>query len=176
MQVGETVLIHGCGGVGLFGIQLAKAAGAYVIVSSSPATVELAKQLGAAKVINYKTDNFVDAVKKETNGAGVDIVCDFVGGDLIANSIPIMKPLGRMVSIVNVTGNLGAAYRSNLTLHFLFMLRARYKLNALRGLIERGLVKPVIDSVMPLKDVALAHQKLEKGGIKGKIVLQVVPD
>ncbi len=91
-------------------------------------------------------------------------------------SIDAVKHSGRIVSIVSSNINLDAAKNKNVTVNYLFMKRERSKLDALRALIEKGRVKPVIDSVMPLKDVALAQQRLEKGGVRGKIVLKVVED
>ena len=174
LKVGERVLIHGgTGGVGSLAIQIAKASGAYVYTTCSK-NQELARGLGADRIIDYKAQNFVDVVNKETNGAGVDVVFDTVGEALLSQSIQVTRPHGRMVGIVeSLKGDFSGALFKNLTLHCLFLERARYKLDALRVLVERGLVKPVVDSVLPLEKVAEAHQKLEQGGVGGKIVLNV---
>ena len=108
-----------------------------------------------------------------TEGAGVDLVFDTVGGDVLPRSIAVTKPFGRMAEIVDVEGDLSPAGAKNITVHFVMLQRLGYRLNALRGLIERGLVKPVIDTVMPLREVAKAHERIEAGGVKGKIVLRV---
>ncbi len=172
LQVGESVLIHGSGGVGSLAVQIAKAAGARVLVTCSSRMVDLVKELGADCAIDYKSQDFVEVVQ-QTQEMGVDVVFDTVGGSTLAQSIAVTKPQGRMVSIVNTTGDLFAAHPKNITLHFLFLERARYKLDSLRTLIERGKLKPVIDSVMPLSDVAQAHDRIEQGGLQGKIVLEV---
>ena len=172
LQVGESVLIHGSGGVGSLAVQIAKAAGARVLVTCSSRMVDLVKELGADCAIDYKSQDFVEVVQ-QTQEMGVDVVFDTVGGSTLAQSIAVTKPHGRMVSIVNTTGDLFAAHPKNITLHFLFLERARYKLDSLRTLIERGKLKPVIDSVMPLSDVAQAHDRIEQGGLQGKIVLEV---
>jgi len=172
LQVGESVLIHGSGGVGSLAVQIAKAAGARVLVTCSLRMVDLVKELGADCAIDYKSQDFVEVVQ-QTQEMGVDVVFDTVGGSTLAQSIAVTKPHGRMVSIVNTTGDLFAAHPKNITLHFLFLERARYKLDSLRTLIERGKLKPVIDSVMPLSDVAQAHDRIEQGGLQGKIVLEV---
>ena len=172
LQVGESVLIHGSGGVGTLAVQIAKAAGARVLVTCSSRMVDLVKELGADCAIDYKSQDFVEVVQ-QTQEMGVDVVFDTVGGSTLAQSIAVTKPHGRMVSIVNTTGDLFAAHLKNITLHFLFLERARYKLDSLRTLIERGKLKPVIDSIMPLSDVAQAHDRIEQGGLQGKIVLEV---
>lgn len=175
LQPGETVLIHGgTGGVGSLAIQIAKAAGAYVYTTCSGSNADFARKLGADRVIDYKTEDFVEIIQKETQSVGVDVAFDAFGGDLFSRSIQVVKPHGRIVGIVSTTGDLNGAFYKNITIHFLFLQRARYKLDALRNLIERGLVKPVVDSVMPITQIADAHSRLEHGGVKGKIVLDVI--
>lgn len=177
LKVGETVLIHGgTGGVGSMAVQIARAAGAYVYTTCSGKNAELAKQLGAHCVIDYKTENFADVIAKETNGEGVDVVFDTVGGEKIVNSIPVTKMNGRIVSVVDITGNTYMAHIKNITFYCLFLRRERYKLDYLRNLIERGQLKPLIAQVMPFTEVAKAHQLLEQGGIAGKIALSVVAE
>ena len=174
VRPGETVLIHGgAGGVGHFAVQIAKAAGARVLTTCSRRNVQFVRELGADVAIDYEHEDFVEVVNRETGGQGVDVVFDTVGGELLARSIEVTRPGGRLVSIVSAGGNLNAAHRKNLTLHFLFLLRARDKLDSLRALIERGLVRPVVDQVLPLEQVAKAHERLETGHGRGKIVLQV---
>ena len=174
VRPGETVLIHGgAGGVGHFAVQIARAAGARVLTTCSQRHREFVRQLGADVAIDYEREDFVEAVLRETGGQGVDVVFDTVGGELLAKSVEVTRPGGRLVSIVSVSGNLNAAHRKNLTLHFLFLLRARDKLDALRALIERGLLRPVVDQVLPLEQVAKAHERLETGHGRGKVVLQV---
>jgi NADPH2:quinone reductase len=174
LEVGETVLIHGgSGGVGSLAVQIAKAAGAYVYTTAGKYNFDLLEKLGADRMIDYHSEDFVKIIRDESKGLGVDLVLDTVGGEILEKSIEITRPEGRLVSITNTSGRLNAAYRKNLTVHFLFLQRERYKLDNLRILLERGHIKPVIDSVMPLEKVADAHRKLEKGGVRGKIVLSV---
>ena len=178
VKIGETVLIHaGAGGVGSLAIQLAKLCGAYVFATCSDYNFDLVKEIGADKIINYKKENFIEIIKEETNGEGVDVVFDTVGGEVLTKSIDITKPFGRISSIVR-TGtegiNLEKAYLQNISLHCVFVQSGRHKLDTIRNLIEQEQLKPVIDSVMLLSDVAKAHKKLEQGGTRGKIVLSVV--
>jgi len=174
LRIGEFVLIHaGAGGVGSLAIQMAKTAGAHVFTTCSPHNMDLVKSLGADRAIDYRSEDFVEAVLRETSGAGVDVVLDTVGGKTLARSIMAARRHGRIATILRSTEDLSAALLRNTTIHFVFLERARYKLDILADLIEHDQLKPVIDSVMPLREVAKAHQKLEKGGVRGKIILEV---
>ncbi len=175
IKAGDSVLIHaGAGGVGSLAIQIAKSLGAYVFTTCGSYNKELVKQLGADRIIDYRAENFVDVILKETADNGVDVVFDTVGGETLSESVKASRSSGRIVSIVSSDVNIDTAKEKNITVDYMFMQRGRSKLDALRALIERGKIRPVIDSVMPLKDVAIAHQRLEKGGVRGKIVLKVV--
>jgi NADPH:quinone reductase-like Zn-dependent oxidoreductase len=175
IKAGESVLIHaGAGGVGSLAIQIAKALGVYVFTTCGSYNKELVKQLGADRIIDYRTEDFVDVILKETGNKGVDVVFDTIGGETLSKSVHAAKHSGRIVSIVSSNIELDAAKNKNINVNYLFMKRNRSTLDALRALIEKGKLKPVIDSVMPLKDAALAQQRLEKGGVRGKIVLKVV--
>lgn len=173
VALGETVLIHaGAGGVGSFAVQIAKAAGARVIATVASRNHDIVRALGADVVIDYRAEDFVAATLAATGGQGVDLAFDTVGGDTLARSIGCTCPFGRLVSIVNTTGGLDPAYLKNLTVHFAFLLRERGRLDKLRTLVERGQLKPLIDSVLPLSAVADAHRRIEAGGMRGKIVLE----
>ena len=176
LQVGESVLIHaGAGGVGSFAIQLAKAMGAYVFTTCSSKNHDLVKKLGADYAIDYKAEDYVEVIQRVTN-EGVDLVLDTIGGETIQRSPQVVRPYGRLVSIVDIATpqSLLEAWAKNLTVHFVITPQYRAKLDSLRHLIERNHLHPVIDSVMPWTQVAQAHQRLEQGGTKGKVVLQVV--
>lgn len=173
LRVGESVLIHGCGGVGSLAVQIAKTSGAEVFVTCSDTMVDEAEALGADLAIDYKAEDFVSVIEEATDGFGVDVVYDTVGGDTLVRSLDVIKPYGRMVGIVSTDAGFGKAFRKNITIHTYFLERERYKMDALRILAERGQLKPVIDSVMPLSDVADAHRRLAAGGVRGKLVLSV---
>lgn len=175
LQVGESVLIHaGAGGVGSLAIQLAKAMGAYVFTTCSSKNHDLVEKLGADRVIDYKNEDYVEVIGRETGDLGVDLVLDTIGGDTIQRSLDVIRPFGRLVSIVDIATpqSLYEAWGKNLTVHFVFSRQHQTKLNALRQLIEREQLRPVIDSIMPWHQVIQAHQLLEQGGTRGKIVLQ----
>ncbi|WRP15988.1 zinc-dependent alcohol dehydrogenase family protein [Geochorda subterranea] len=174
VRAGETVLIHGgAGGVGHFAVQIARASGCRVLATCSRRNLDFVRELGADVAIDYEAEDFVERTLRETDGQGVDVVFDTVGGPLLARSIEATRPGGRLVSIVSAASSLDAAHRKNLTVHFLFLLRERRRLDALRSLIERGLLRPVVDEVLPLEQVARAHARLESGHGRGKIVLEI---
>jgi len=168
---GETVLIHGSGGVGSLAVQIAKVAGAHVIVSASQQMHELLLSLGADHVVDYRTDNVIDVIKQFTDHAGIEAVFDTVGGPLLSQTIPLMKAHGRMSGVAGLSGDLNGMASKNLTYHAVFLERHRSQLDSLRLLLERKQIVPVIDSVLPLDQVAEAHSRLERGGVRGKIVL-----
>jgi len=171
---GDTVLIHaGAGGVGHFAVQLAKAAGASVLDTGRSANTELIKSLGADEVIDYQKTNFEDEVLRFTGGRGVDAAFDTVGGNTVSRSIKAVRPYGKLATVVSIEGPLGGMQPKNLTLYFGFMERTEAKIQAMATLVARGQIKPLIDSVFPLDRVADAHRKLEAGGIKGKVVIQI---
>ncbi|MDB4896050.1 MAG: NADPH:quinone oxidoreductase [Firmicutes bacterium] len=176
LHVGETVLIHaGAGGVGSLAVQIARAAGAYVFATCSPGNRDLVQELGAHRVIDYHSEDVTGVVLAETAGRGVDFTFDTVGGKTLEQSVAATRPHGRIVSVVSNTGNINDAHFKNITVHFTFLERQRHTLDHLRPLLERGQIRAVIDSIMPLEEVAEAHRRVERGGVRGKVVL-TVPD
>lgn len=183
LTLGQTVLIHGgSGGVGSMAVQLAHAAGAYVFATCSQANAELVRSLGADRGIDHRTEDFAQVIKQEAMSAGapaaelggaVDVVFDCFGGDCVLRSIPITRNGGKIATIVNATGDLAAGYRRNISLEYVFLNRRRSDLETLTALVERGRLKPVVRTVLPLSAAAEAQRQLERGGGFGKIVLQV---
>jgi NADPH2:quinone reductase len=177
IRVGETVLVHaGAGGVGSIAIQLAKAAGAYVFTTASERNLEFVRELGADRAIDHRNEDFAEVVDRETAGAGVDLVLDTVGGETIVRSVDVLRPLaGRIVTIVDTAHPLSLleAWGRNVALHFVFTPQYRARLDGLATLIDRGLIRPVIDSVLPWEQIVEAHERLERGGLRGKIVLRI---
>lgn len=179
LQVGEAVLIHaGAGGVGSIAIQLAKAMGAYVFTTCSEKNVELVRQLGADFAIDYKSEDYVEVIRRETNANGVDLVLDTIGGDTIQRSPEVLRSFGRLVTVVDVASPqvLLDAWGKNLSIYFVFTPQYRDKLNRIRKLIERHQIRPILDSVQPWTNVVQVHKRLEEGGTRGKMVLQVLED
>lgn len=170
VSAGDTVLIHGAGGVGSHAVQMADAAGAQVIAVTNPETVEQTEDLGAVRAVSYE-EEFVPVVREEF-GEPVDVAFSTVGGETVDESTPVMGSHGRLVSILPPDGDWSEAYQKNLTLHLVFLERQRRTLDGMRRLAERGQLEPVIDRVMPLDEVARAHELVEQGGLTGKIVLE----
>src|SRR6056297_1442156 len=170
VEAGETVLVHGA--VGAHAVQIAAASGAQVVATASPETVEQTEDLGATRAIDYESEDFADVVASEFDDP-VDLVFDTVGGTTLAESTDVVRPHGRLVTILEPEGAWGSAYQKNLDVRMLFLERDRRPLAALRRLAERGQLEPVVDSVLPLDEVADAHEMVEEGGLTGKVVLDV---
>jgi len=189
LQAGETVLIHaGAGGVGHVAIQLAKNKGARVITTvSSTEKAELVKSLGADEVILYKQENVLERINKLTEGQGVDLVLDTVGGNVFAQSIPLTTHFGRIVTLLAVDQvDLSEARVRNLSISFELMLtpmlrhldKARDQhvviLSQCADLINAGELQVYVEQVMPLAEASQAHSKVEQGHGTGKVVLELV--
>lgn len=178
LRVGESILIHGgAGGVGHVAIQVAKAMGARVLTTVRETNFEFARSMGADVVIDYTKEDYVEAVMRETQGHGVDVVFDTIGGDTLARSPDALAQLGRVVSIVDIAQpqNLVQAWGKNASYHFVFTRQNRGKLDDLRALVDRGLLRPHIGAVYSLADMSLAHARLESpnNGVQGKIAIAV---
>jgi len=187
LKSGESLLVHGgASGIGTTAIQLAKAFGATVFITAGSAEKCAAcEALGADHAIDYKTADFVEAVKQATDGKGVDVILDMVGGDYVVRNYHAAAEEGRIVQIAFLRGNkaevdLNPVMRKRLT-HTGSTLRPRsvaFKADIARALEEKvwpliaaGKVKPVMDSVFPLEKAAEAHARIDADHT-GKIVLE----
>jgi len=173
IRLGETILINGAsGGVGSFALQFAKAAGAKVIASASAKNHQLLNELGADIIIDYSKENIPEAALRETNGAGVDAAFDIQGENIISRCLVGIRPFGRAASILPPQGDLTLLYLKNITLHGVFLIRERRRLEEMALLFERKIVKPVIE-ILPLEKVSQAHERIDSGHGRGKIVLKI---
>ncbi|RVH34269.1 zinc-dependent alcohol dehydrogenase family protein [Sinorhizobium meliloti] len=180
LRVGESILIHGgAGGVGHVAIQVAKAIGARVFTTVREDNFEFARSVGADVVIDYRNDDYVDVIMQETNGRGVDVVFDTIGGDTLSRSPDVLAQLGRIVTIVDIAQpqNLIEAWGKNASIHFVFTRQNRGKLDELSTLVDRGQLRPHVGAVFGLADLPVAHALLEtrNNGVRGKIVIAVEP-
>ncbi|MEB2844536.1 zinc-binding dehydrogenase [Rhizobiales bacterium RZME27] len=180
LRVGESILIHGgAGGVGHVAIQVAKAIGAKVFTTVREDNFEFARSVGADVVIDYRKEDYVDVVMRETGGRGVDVVFDTIGGDALSRSSHALAQLGRVVSIVDIAQpqNLIEAWGKNASFHFVFTRQNRGKLDELSALVERGQLRPHVGAVYSLADLPLAHALLEtpNNGVRGKIAIAIEP-
>ena len=191
LRAGEHLLVHGgSSGIGTTAIQLAKAFGAHVAVTAGSAEKCAAcKALGAERAINYRSEDFVAAVKDWTGGRGVDVVLDMVGGSYIERSIEALAMDGRHVSIAflegaKVTLNLMPVMLKRLTLTG-STLRPRPiadKAAIARALrdnvwpkLEAGEIRPVLHKTFPLAEAAASHALMESSTHIGKIALVTGP-
>lgn len=172
--VGETVLIHGgAGGVGSFAIQLAKASGARVLATAGADNQKTLRELGTDVAVDYRDQDVSEVALEETAGEGVDAVFDTVGGETCVQSVAYTRPFGRIATILGTQGDLTGLYTKNQTLYGVFLTRERQRLQDMTRLIERGQLKPLVDETLDLTDVGKAHERLDSGHGRGKIVLRV---
>lgn len=181
MVPGQRVLINGAaGGVGSFAVQFAKSGGLLVAATCGTANVAYVKSLGADRVIDYKTEDVCQAVR-DWSAEGVDVVVDAVGPDTLPQALDMLRPGGRLINILTLTAD-GDVERdrkeaerrgfrkiiSNIDFE-----RARDTMREITHLIDRGVVHvPPID-VYPLENAARAHQIIDTGHVRGKLVLKV---
>lgn len=187
LKAGETLLVHGgTSGIGTHAIQLAVALGCRVISTAGSAQkVAVVESLGAIGV-NYRTEDFVDAVEAHTAGRGADVILDMVGGDYLARNVACLAMDGRIMCIANRSGE-----QSTFAIGALMKKRGRIWATTLRArplaerrdivagvreqvwpLVADGRVAPIIDSVYTLADASSAHERMEAAHI-GKILLRV---
>jgi NADPH2:quinone reductase len=199
LQAGETLLIQGgSSGIGVTAIQMAKAAGATVIVTAgSDEKCQACLALGADHAINYKTHDFVAEAKRLTGGAGVDVILDMVAGDYVAREVEALAEDGRLV-IIAVQGGLDSGFNAGLVLRRRLTITGstlRPRSIEFKGAIARALrenvwpalasgrIKPVIHSVFAATQAggglssgaAQAHALMESNQHVGKIVLTWMP-
>ena len=173
VRPGETVLVMGgAGGVGSFAVQFAKAAGAYVIATASAENLPVLKELGADLALDYRGP-WAEEVLKATEGQGVDAAFETAGESLVERVIPVVRPFGRIATILPPQGNLSGLYTKNQTLYGVFLTRERKRLLEMRPLFERGLARPLIAEVLPfsLENLRKAHARMDSGHGRGKFVL-----
>ncbi|MEZ2230226.1 zinc-dependent alcohol dehydrogenase family protein [Microcoleus sp.] len=190
LLAGQKVLVQaGAGGVGHVAIQLAKLQGAEVCTTvSSPEKAEFVQQLGADSVIFYKKADVVDEILTWTQGEGVDLAFDTVGGETFYQTIPAVKIYGDLVTILEpdpALGNLKTARMRNLRISLELMLTPMLQglveeqqqqariLQQCARLCDRNLLKIHVSQTFPLEQAQAAHQLLETGSVTGKIVLQI---
>jgi putative PIG3 family NAD(P)H quinone oxidoreductase len=188
LRAGETALFHGgSSGIGTTAIQLAAARGVRVFATAgSDRKCRACEQLGAERAINYRTSDFVEAIRALTAGRGVDLILDIVGGSYVPRNLAALAMDGRLVQIGFMEGEPTAPVdfrrilgrRLTITGSTLRPRTAEEKGHiaaALRRevwpLIEHGVVKPVVYRTFPLAEAAAAHRLMESNEHIGKIVL-----
>ncbi len=186
LHEGETALVHaGAGGVGVAAIQLAHRAGARVLATaSSDERLDRLRELGLDEGINYVTDDFVEASRRLTDGRGVDVIVDSVGGDTLRGSLAALAYRGRCVSVgdagrgVPEPLDVSAMKGNNQTLVGYFLGaellsgdRAHRMIAGIFDDMAAGELRAVIDRVFPLSEAAAAHAYIESRQAFGRVLL-----
>jgi NADPH2:quinone reductase len=187
LKPGESLLVHGgSSGIGVTAIQMAKALGSTVYVTAgSNDKCSFCENLGADKAINYKTADFKEEIKSLTNGAGVNVILDMIGGDYMPGNIDSLAIEGRLVMINAINGrdvqldlSKVMAKRLIITGSMLRSREAAFKAAIAKNLeqkiwplIQSGAIKPVVYKIFNAADAAAAHQLMESSTHAGKIVL-----
>jgi NADPH2:quinone reductase len=178
---GQKLLIHGAaGGVGSFAVQFAKSRGLLVAATCGPANVAYVRSLGADRVIDYKTEDVCRAVR-DWSAKGVDVVLDAVGAATLPKALDMVRPGGRLVNILTVTADgdierdqQEAERRGFRKIAFIIDFeRAQESMREITNLIDGGLVRVPPLAVLALENAARAHQMIETGHVRGKLVLKV---
>ena len=170
LRAGQKVLVHGGGGgVGHLAVQIAKARGAVVVATAGTDKREFVRGLGADQVIDYRSADFTDLV------ADADIVLDAVGGDYGRRSIRALRPGGLLVTVVDRTDTALRQEVEAAGRRFVGVTVEpdRVGLEDLAELVEAGKLRPHIEHSLPLADAAKAHELVETGRTRGKLVLTV---
>ncbi|MGI9360480.1 MAG: zinc-binding dehydrogenase [Parasphingorhabdus sp.] len=173
LQAGQRVLIHGgSGGVGVYALQIASGAGAYVATTCRSENFDMVKNLGANICFDYREPDLYTRLASDPREQ-FDVILDTVGGNTIENSLNLLKPFGQVVSIVDQSTpqNLVSGWAVNGSVHFVFTTQSAARLERLSAFVDSGLLKPVIEKSYTLDEVVEAHRDIERGQRSGKIVL-----
>ncbi|TDB71472.1 NAD(P)H-quinone oxidoreductase [Micromonospora sp. KC721] len=183
---GETLLVHGGGsGIGTFAIQLGAALGATVVVTARAAKHERLRELGAAHTVDYREQDFVEEVRRVTDGRGADVILDIMGASYLGRNVAALADGGRLVVI-----GLQGGRKAELDLAALLAKRASVSATALRSrpaddkaeivrgvreqvwpLVESGTIRAVVDRRLSMTDAPDAHRLMESSDHLGKILL-----
>ncbi|MEU4254118.1 NAD(P)H-quinone oxidoreductase [Amycolatopsis sp. NPDC026612] len=182
---GEVLLVHGgAGGIGTHAIQVGKALGATVAVTAGSADrLESCRQLGADITINYKDEDFVEVLRKETGGANV--ILDNMGASYLGRNVDALAADGRLViigmqggvkgelNVATLLGKRASVFAAGLRFRPLEQKAAIVAdvRERLWPLVSDGLVKPIVGQVVPMAEAASAHRVLEEGSVFGKVLL-----
>jgi putative PIG3 family NAD(P)H quinone oxidoreductase len=189
LRAGEVLLVHGgAGGIGTFAIQAGVALGARVAVTAGSAEkLERCRELGAEILVSYRDDDFVETVKSATDGRGADVVLDNMGAKYLGRNVRVLATNGR-IQVIGMQG--GTA--GELDLGLLMSKRGQVRATTLRArpvvekaeicartaaeawpLVGSGVIRPVVDRVLPMSEAAEAHRVVTDGEHVGKVLLAV---
>ncbi|MBV9230774.1 MAG: NADP-dependent oxidoreductase, partial [Chloroflexi bacterium] len=170
LRAGETVLITAAaGGTGTFAVQIAANLGAYVIATASARNHQYLRELGAQEVIDYTTTDFVQAVRA-AHPAGVDAVLDCIGGETTRRSLDALRNGGRLAHLTEAAAlPLGRA----ITTRPVYGHPDAHRLAALARMVDAGQLSVHLERTLPLEEARQAHELVEAGHVRGKIVLTI---
>ncbi|MDG4806787.1 NAD(P)H-quinone oxidoreductase [Micromonospora sp. WMMD1120] len=191
LRAGERLLVHGGGsGIGTFAVQFAAALGATVLTTARAEKHARLRELGAAHPIDYREQDFVEEVQRVTDGRGVDVILDIMGGSYLGRNVAALATGGRLVVIGMQGGR-----RAELDLGALLTKRASVMATSLRSrplaekaeivqgvrdevwpLVEAGRIRPIVDRRLPMTEAAEAHRLVESNDHFGKVLLTRPPD
>ncbi|MFF8591767.1 NAD(P)H-quinone oxidoreductase [Streptomyces sp. NPDC015220] len=187
LRPGETLLVHGgSSGIGTMAIQLAKSAGARVAVTAgTKEKLDFCAELGADVLINYREQDFVEEIRRATDGAGADVILDNMGAKYLDRNVQALAVNGRL-AIIGMQGGV----KGELNIGALLGKRAAISATSLRSrplgekativaavrehvwpLLADGHVRPIVDREVPMSDAATAHRVVEESGHIGKVLL-----
>jgi len=167
LKPGDRVLVHaGAGGVGSYAIQYAKARGAHVVTTASTANADFVRKLGADEVVDYRNQDFVEAV------AACDWVLDTVGGDVHVRSQQVLKPGGTLL-FVNTGPLPDHEPRADIERVDVKVPAGRADLERLAAVLAAGEMKPVVGTVLPFAKATEAYRLSQSGHARGKVVLEI---
>jgi NADPH:quinone reductase len=189
LKAGQKLLVHGgSSGIGTTAIQIASRLGVEVYTTAgNDEKCKVCSEIGAKRAINYRTHDFVDVIKDETQGQGVDMVLDMVGGDYIERNLKCLARFGRLINIAYLQGSKVEVNFMSVMLKQLQITGSTLRVQPIEvkeniakelrenvwPLIEKGLIKPVLHAQFDMKDAPLAHSLMESSAHIGKIVLNI---
>ena len=168
IKSGQKILIHAAsGGVGHFAVQIAKHFGAYVIGTSSAANKEFVRSLGADEHIDYRSVRF------EEVSPMVDVVLDAIGGENIDRSLKVLKEGGTIVSLPSgISESVGEKAAAQHKKGFFFFVHSNSSdMDRIAALLQKGSIRPYVSQKFTFEEISKAHELLESGKVKGKLVL-----
>ncbi|MCG5446769.1 NAD(P)H-quinone oxidoreductase [Micromonospora sp. NIE79] len=186
LGAGDTLLVHGGGsGIGTFAIQLGAALGVTVLTTARETKHDRLRELGAAHIIDYREQDFVEEVGRVTDGRGVDVILDIMGGSYLGRNVSALSTGGRLVVIGMQGGrkaelDLGALLtkRASVTATSLRSRPLAEKAEIVQGvrdevwpLVEAGRIRPIVDRRLPMTEAAEAHRLVQSNDHFGKVLL-----
>ncbi|MET7375951.1 NAD(P)H-quinone oxidoreductase [Micromonospora arida] len=190
LAAGDTLLVHGGGsGIGTFAVQLGAALGVTVLTTAREGKHARLRELGAAHLIDYREQDFVEEVQRITDGRGVDVILDIMGGSYLGRNVSALATGGRLVVIGMQGGrkaelDLGALLtkRASVTATSLRSRPLAEKAEIVQGvrdevwpLVEAGRIRPIVDRRLPMTEAAQAHRLVESNDHFGKVLLTRPP-